>query len=142
MKKIYFTYRRTFTNRTNRYDISYYNDKIFADYKQAWLTEMVDWDRFISEDRITKEVVPWIKWLRRAWMLKYQEGLDIEKLKKDLLTTTWNFLTDLKTDEEMKQWIKDNTDLKEIEPWKFEVSPEREDELEEWLIPAVYLVIE
>jgi len=122
MKNIYFTYRRHYTNRWTRYNVSYYNDKQFADFKEAWLTEMIDGNNFIPDDRITAETVPGIKTLRRAGVLKYDDSvLDATKLKEDLKTTTQSFLLKIKTAEEMAQWIRDNTDLEEVETNKFKV---------------------
>ena len=95
MKNIYFTYRRIWDNRTNQYDISYYNKLQFADFVQAGLTEMIDWDRFIPSHRITLETAPWIKTLRRCGVLKCADIFtpeQVEVLKSDLLTTTQNFL--------------------------------------------------
>lgn len=116
---IYFTYRPTYTNRWVRYDVSYYNDKLFEDYKKAWLTEIIDWDIFIPENRIILETAPWIKSLRKVWVLKCNDTLDVEQLKSDLLSTTKNFLLRILTKEEMLNWVRNNTDLEEIEEWKF-----------------------
>lgn len=125
MNYIYFTYRRIWDNKTNRYDVSYYNDLQYSDYKEAWLTEMIDWDRFIPENRIIKEIYPWIKTLRCAWVMKF-DTIDKLELEISLKNVASNFAIEILTSEQMIQWIKDNTDLQEIEGWKFLIFDETE----------------
>lgn len=117
--KLYFTYRMVYTDRWTRQDVSFYNDQIFSDYKEAWLTKMVDGDNFIPSNLITKEVAPGIKSLRKAGYLEYNPAIPREQIEADLLRTTGNFLTEIKTTEEMRQWIRDNTSLTEWEVWVF-----------------------
>lgn len=136
---LYFTYRRTHSNRGGQYDPSYYNSKEYADFTEAGLTKMIDWNWFIPDDRITKELVPWIQWLRRAWVLEYQEWLDVADLQSTLLNTASAFGVELKTVEEMKQWIKDNTDLEEKSEWVYIINEEIEEAWE--TIPEKLLII-
>ena len=138
---IYYTYRPTYTNRSNRYDVSYYNDKVFADFVQAWLTKMIDWANFIPDNRITLETAPWIKTLRRCGVLKCADIFtpeQVEVLKSDLVTTTQNFLLRILTKEEMLVWVRNNTDLEEIEEWKFLIQKADGDLIKE----DIYLIID
>jgi len=137
---IYFTYRRIWDNRTNCYDISYYNDKIFSDYKEAGLTEIIDWDNFIPSTRITKEIAPWVKWERKAWILKYVDWVDVVDLKETLIQTWASFWIEIKTQEEMLNWIRNNTDLEEVEEWKFKINDTYTDEMWDEVIEK-YLII-
>jgi len=148
MAKIYFTYRPIWDNKTNKYNVSYYNNLQFADYVNAGLTKITDWNNFIPENRITKEVVPWVKWLRRAWVLEYNDNLDGTDIMNTLDKTAGSFAIEIKTVDEMRQWIRDNTDLEEIldddwnPTWQFIVTPERTDEETGETIPAKILVID
>jgi len=148
MKKIYFTYRRIWDNKTNRYDVSYYNNLQFADYVNAGLTKIIDWDSFIPENRITKEIVPGVKWLRRAGVLEYNDNLDWNDIMKTLEKTASSFNIEIKTVDEMRQWIRDNTDLEEKKDenenptWEFVIYPEHTDEVTGETIPAKILIID
>ena len=137
---IYFTYRQHFTNTGVKYDISYYNDKQYSDYKEAWLTKIVDWDSFIPSDRITKEIVPWVKSLRKAWVLKYIDWLNPTELQASLQNVAQGFWITMKTAIEMKQWIRDNTDLIEETDWKFLIREATNDWID-WPQEAKYLEI-
>lgn len=113
MKKIYFTYRRTYTDRGVRQDVSFYNDKMFADFKEAGLTKMTDGDNFIPEQSITKEIIPGVPSLRRAGVLEVSINVPLEQIKADLLKTSQSFLLEIKTKDEMLEWIRTNTNLVE-----------------------------
>ena len=141
MLKTYFTYRQIWDNRTNKYNVSYYNNLQYKDFVDAWLTKMTDWSNFIPENRITTEVADWIKSLRRAWMLEFNDNLDRNEMEDSLRNVAWNFWLTVKTVEEMRQWIRDNCSLEEVETWKFEIYPERTDEVTWETIPAKYLII-
>jgi hypothetical protein len=119
MKKIYFTYRRTWVNNTTRYDLSFYNDLQYADYKQAGLTEMIDGDRFVPDDKIIAEITTGIKSMRRAGMLYYNDMVDGTSLAQNLQNTSLNFATKIETMESMREWIRVNTSCKEVEEGKF-----------------------
>jgi len=148
MKKIYFTYRRIWDNKTNRYDVSYYNNLQFADYVNAGLTKIIDWDNFIPENRITKEIVLGVKWLRRAGVLEYNDNLDWNDIMKTLEKTASSFNIEIKTVDEMRQWIRDNTDLEEKKDedwnlsWEFIIYPEHTDEMIGETIPEKTLIID
>jgi len=47
-----------YTDRGNRQDVSFYNDKQYADMIEADLTKMTDGESFIPDDRIVAEIVP------------------------------------------------------------------------------------
>ena len=140
MNKIYFTYRKIYTNRGTEYDVSYYNNKQYEDFTIAWLTKMTDWDNYIPASKITKELVPWVKWKRRAWVLEYVDWVDWVDLTETLKTTSASFWLEVKTAEEIAQWIRDNTSCEEVEPNKFLVQEARDDL--DWPIEARYITID
>jgi len=137
---LYFSYRPVHDNRTNKYNISYYNDLQYKDFVDAWLTKVIDWDRFIPSSRITKETVPWIKTLRRFWVLKYVDWLDETDLKATLENVSKSFWIAILTADEMKAKIREYTDLVEEEDWKFLVR-EATDDWIDWPQEAKYLEI-
>ncbi len=140
MENIYFTYRRIWDNQTNRYDVSYYNDLQYSDFKESWLTEMIDWDRFISEDRITKETYPGIKSLRRAWVLKFDPLINRLELETSLVSVASSFSVEILTAEQMATWIREYTNLVEETPNNFVLSEETT--FNEQVIPKQILTIE
>ena len=145
MTKIYFTYRRCWTERWVRQDVSFYNDKQYADYVQAWLVSMVDWENFIPDDRYTKEVSAWtwIIRLRRAWYLQVNDASLVQWAKNKLNNIAKQFDLQIKTSDEMIAWIKDKTNLVEdtVTAGKFLIQEESV-----WIwsetIPAQYLLID
>ena len=108
---IFFTYRRMYTDRGNRQDVSFYNDKQYSDFVSSGLTKMTDGSNFIPDERITAEVAPWVKSLRVAGMLEYKEPITKEELEISLENVAKSFSIELKTSEEMVSWIEENTDL-------------------------------
>ena len=117
MEKIYFTYRRMFTNRGDRQDVSFYNDKQYFDYVSSGLTKMTDGSNFIPDDRIVAEIVPWVKKLRVAGMLEFAVADLKVELEESLKLVAQSFSLEIKTEAEMLAWIKDNTDLV-LSEWK------------------------
>lgn len=113
--RIFFTYRRMYTDRGNRQDVSFYNDKQYSDMIEAGLTKMTDWANFIPDERIIAEVVPWVKKQRVAGMLEFAMPELRTELEESLKSVAQSFSIELKTRDEMSQWIKDNTDLVETE---------------------------
>lgn len=136
--KIYFTYRRMYTDRWNRQDVSFYNDKQYSDMIEAGLTKMTDWSNFIPDERITKETAPWVKNLRVAGMLEFAMPELRVELEESLKSVAQSFSIELKTKDEMLEWVRTNTDLEEIETGKFLIS--EADELME--TEERYLIIE
>jgi len=129
--KIYFTYRRVYTDRGNRQDVSFYNDKQYEDMIEAGLTKMTDGSNFIPDERIIAETAPWIKSLRVAGMLEHQVPPIHEELKESLKNVAQSFSIELKTKDEMLTWVRDNTDLEEVETGKFLISLANEELWEE-----------
>ncbi len=127
--KIRFTFRRVYTDRGNRQDVSFYNDKQYSDMIEAGLTKMTDWDRFIPDESIIAETAPWIKNLRVAGVLEHQVPPAHEELKTSLLNVAQSFSIELKTKEEMLDWVRTHTNLEEIESGKFLI---QEPNIEEW----------
>lgn len=99
---------------------------MFADFKEAGLTNMIDGDNFIPEHNITKETAPGIASLRRAGVLEVDGNIPLEQIKADLLTTSSSFLLEIKTKDEMLEWVITNTNLEEVENWKFLISEANE----------------
>ena len=138
--KTYISYRPTYLNNwQGRYTLSYFLGQQYADYVSAWVTAIKDLE--IPDERYTKEVVPWIKNLRRFAILE-ANWIDVweflENVKKIWATFDINDLSNI---EEARQWIRDNTDLVEETPWEFILSKEliwmnRE------IIPKQYLIID
>lgn len=108
---IFFTYRRMYTDRGNRQDVSFYNDKQYSDFVSSGLTKMTDGSNFIPDERITAEIAPWVKSLRVAGMLEYKEPITKEELEISLENVAKSFSIELKTSEEIISWIEENTDL-------------------------------
>ena len=115
--KIYFTYRRIFSNRGDRQDVSFYNDKQYFDYVSSGLTIMTDGSNFIPDDRIVAEIVPWVKKLRVAGMLEFAIADLKVDLEESLKLVAQSFSLEIKTRDEMLAWVKDNTDLV-LSEWK------------------------
>ena len=140
MQYLYFTYRQVHWNRNSgRYDVSYYNDKQYADFKDSWLTNMIDWARFIPDNRITKETVPWFKTLRKAWVLEFNDALDFEDMKSSLINVAHSFWLEVLTSAEMVAWVKEYTDLVLKEWTTFIINEESEFDWE--TIPEKLLTI-
>ena len=137
---IYFSYRPVWDNKTNKYDLSYYNDLQYKDFVDAWVTKVTDWDRFIPSSRITKETFPWVKTLRRLWVLKYIDWVDANDLKLTLENVSKSFWIEIHTAEEMKAKIRDYTDLVEESDGKFLIQEATEDWID-WPTEAKYLEI-
>lgn len=120
--KIFFTYRRVYTDRGTRQDVSFYNDKQYEDMLNANLTKMTDGSSFIPDERITKEIAPWVKKLRVAGMLEYVIPEMKVELEESLKAVAQSFSLEIKTKEQMLEWIRENTNLEEEETGKFLIS--------------------
>lgn len=140
MQKKYFSYRPTYLNQWAwKYTLSYFCDQQYADYVQAWLTSIKDC--LILDDRYTKETYPWIKSLRRfGYMECNEQFVNIDEFANNLLKVWANFDIELLDVESAKAFIREWTDLQEIEDWKFEISSEMMGPA--WdILPAIYLEI-
>ena len=109
---------------------------MFWDWHSAWLTNIKD--QLIPEENYTSEIVPWVKKLTRFLVCEYDEKyVDPVELSRSMENVWREFDIDVMTSDESYDWIKANTNLKEVEPKKFLIR-------EEWkfmeeIIPALYL---
>ena len=152
MKKIYGTYRHKWTNTGVRYTPSYYLDKQYKDYLDAWLTKTLDNE--IPENRYIAEIVPWIKKQTRFIIWEYNEQyIDPIAFKENIKKVwaefaIWMFDTPL----EACKWIEENTDLKKLQDIKdnnwnviwaeYEMYPEKNDEITGKTVPSKTLLID
>jgi len=136
---IYFTYRKMYTNRGNSYTPSYYNSLMFSDYEG--ITEMIDGDIFIPESKITKINPNSKKSNTRLGVLKFINGINRAELEADTLTCLSSFLGKIKTTEDARQWIRDNTSCEEVEEGKFLIENAHTDRLTGEEREAEYLEI-
>ena len=147
-KQIHWTYRPLrLTSPFNMWEVTlnwnytpamFLNNQ-FGDWNAAGLTNIKD--SIIPEDRYTSEIVPWIKKLTRFLVFEYDEkNVDPQELSRSAENVWRQFDVDMITADEAYEWIKSNTDLKEVEPRKFLISEETK--FMEEIIPAVYLIIE
>jgi hypothetical protein len=149
MKTIYWTYRSEIIDSINLwnwnslnwvYIPSFYLSWMFKDYKQAWLTKIIDNE--INEENYIWEIAPWIKKLTRLIKCEYNETyINVVDLDKSLKNVWARFNIDTFTTlEECKIWIRNNTNLVEVSDWKFKLN-----EQSEWInwqiIEATYLEI-
>jgi len=152
MKKVYGTYRHKWTSRWVRYTPSYFLDKQYEDYINAWLTAIKDSE--IPENRYTAEIAPWIKKKTRFIIWEYNEDyIDPEAFKENIAKVWAEFaIWMFDTPTEAIEWLKANTDL-EVQNEQtdddgntiyaeFVIYPERTDEETGETIPAKILVIE
>lgn len=109
---------------------------MFQDYKEAWLTSINDF--LITEDRYVWELVPWVKKKNRLMKADYNDIYVSEEEFKNSLISTWSefHISLFNNNEEVKQWIRDNTDLIEESDGKFVVNEATEE------YPINYLIIE
>ncbi len=129
------------TSLNGVYHASMFLNSQFADWNAAWLTNVVDWDQLIPEERYTSEIVPGVKKLTRALVFEYNEQyVNPEELARSAENVWKRFDVDMLTADEFYDWIKANTSLEEVENRKFLISPESE--FMGQVVPAKYLVIE
>lgn len=145
--KLYWFYRkeRIWTkdfwefNLNGWYSISFYAENQYQDWIQAWLISIKDLE--IPEDRYTKELIPWIKDLREFIYMEYNtEYVDLELAKTIIWKIGARFDLELLDVEWAKKFIRNNTNLQEVEEWKFLISEAYE--WIEWNIEAKYLIID
>ena len=83
IKKIYWTFRQYYTNKWVRYNPSYFLNKQYADYLEAWLTKTLD--NIIPEWRYTSEIAEWIKSMTRFAVWEYEDSkVDWDKFKANI----------------------------------------------------------
>ena len=150
MKKIFWTYRpERITSPYNiewwlslnwTYTPSLFLNNQFADWNKAWLTNIID--NIIPEESYILEVAPWIKKLTRFIMCEYNEQyVDQTELARSLKNIWARFDIDILSTDDMLVWIRNNTNLQEVETWKFKLSDETT--LLDWTVyPAQYLIID
>lgn len=147
MKKLYAFYRPEviWTMNLNgislnwKYTLNFFILGQYNDYITAWLISIKDNE--IPNDRYVKELAHWIKDLREFVYMEY----DNNYISDELITTIVKkigakFDLELLDIEQAKSFIRKNTDLKEVEEWKFLIQDKTI-----WLnwedIEAKYLII-
>ena len=141
MNKIYATYRkRSLNDWAWLYSPSYFFDKMFSDYLNAWLSKINDQD--IRESQYTSELVPWVPKLTRFMTCEYNGNYITQESMVQSLNTTGSefYISIFETVEEARQRIRDNTNLVELEPWKFEIF--NWDNPQWFQTDPIYLIIE
>ena len=138
MTHLYGTYRMAYTNDGNRYSISYFLNNELADYKAAGIISMED--MAINDNQYTAELAPWLKSMTRFFKATYNEQFvpveHFEIVKTKMIAN--NYATFWDNTDDAIAWVKANTNLVEVEPWKF-LTQEAD---EEFWTEAVYLTIE
>lgn len=150
MKQLYGTYRperitspynyndSNGTSLNGVYHASMFLNNQFADWNAAWLTNVVDWDQLIPEEKYTSEIAPGVKKLTRALVFEYNEQyVNPEELARSAENVWKRFDVDIMDIDTFYEWIKTNTNLEEVEPKKFLITPEGE--FMNKKIPAKYL---
>lgn len=149
MKKIYGFYRKEQIGWNKNlwnvsqnwwYTMSFYVNWQYADWVNAGLISIKDME--IPVERYIKELILWIKDLREFVYMEYNENLvDIELATNIIKKIGARFDLELLDIELAKTFIRKQTNLKEVEEWKFLISEETE-----WInweiIPAKYLIID
>jgi len=140
IKKLFATYRKVYTNNTSTYSPAFFLDKQYADYLEAGLTATLDNE--IPTDRYTAEIAPGIKKQTRFMIGEFNADYIVEDdYRASVAQVGSQFQIEVfATTEEACDWIKDNTDLTEAEPGKFEITAEGEDE-EGNVIEARYITV-
>lgn len=140
-KRIWSSFDLNWISLSWNYTPSFFLDWQYADYKEAWLTRIID--NLIPEDRYIWEIVPWVKKLTRLIIAEYNEQyINWDEFFNNVTKVGAEFnIEAFVNSEEAKQWIRNNTDLIEVEEWKFLVS-----EASEWIdwenIEAKYIIID
>lgn len=153
MKHLYWTYRREQIGSPYNldwnlvlnwwYDASFFLNNQFWEWNKAWLTNIIDWQQLISDNRYTWEIVPWIKKLTRFMLCEYNEKyVEPEELSRSISNVWARFNIEMLDVELAKKWIRDNTDLIEEIDWHFILQEEYKDTISDKIIPTQYLIIE
>lgn len=134
-------YQSDWNSLNGWYTMWFFLNNQFGDYYDAGLTAIID--NPIPEDRYIW-ITTWPKGsypkLSRLFIAEYDESQDLEKYKESITTKWYRFSVELFTNiDECIMWIKDNTDLVEVEAGKFLIADATEVMWE--TIPAQYLVI-
>ena len=129
MKKIYWFYRRERISNKSFWDvnlnwwytISFYVNEQYSDWINAWLISIKDCE--IPSERYIKELIPWVKDLREFVYMEYNDAIINEELAKIVINKIWaRFDLEILTLEWAKKFLREHTNLKEIEEWKFELN--------------------
>lgn len=122
--KLYIKWRYCYSNNSNdRLSVSYQYNKMFKDYVDDWVIVK---DLEIQDNQYL--------WAKRFAEIDFDgRKITIEDLEYDLRDLP-NHIRVL-TLEEAQAFLEEETNLEEIEDWVFEISPEREDEMTQEIIP-------
>jgi len=128
-------------SRNGVYTPATYLNNQFGDWNAAWLTNCVD--DAIQEERYTGEIVPGVRKLTRLIVGEYESlHVDPSLFKESVARVGAKWDISMFADaNEAAQWVRDNTDLEEVEPGKFLIAPESENPMTHEVIPAKYLII-
>lgn len=143
MNKIYWTYRVSYYNKwEGKYYPSFRLEQQYADYKEAWLTNIID--QLVPEERYTSEIAPWIKKQTRFIIGEYNATyVNVDDYKANVANVWAEFQIEIfNTSAEAIAWIKANTDLVEDSnvAGKFLIT---EASTDAWVeSPAKYLIID
>lgn len=146
--KLYWFYRpdyiwnfdfQNWTSLNWKYTLSFWLSWQYADYVKAWVISIKDTE--VPTDRYVKEIAPWIKDLSEFVIYEYNPTYIDEPLMLKIIWKIWQrFDLELLTTEEAKTFLRKQTDLQEVEEWKFLIQKETEMMWE--IIPAKYLLID
>lgn len=130
--RIYWFYRpdyiwnfdfQNWTSLNWKYTLSFWLNWQYGDFVKAWAISIKDME--IPENRYTKKIVPWIKDLREFIIYEYNENYIDESLMNKIIWKIWQrFDLELLSIEEAKSFIRKNTNLEEVEEWKFLIQEE------------------
>ena len=138
MKALYWTYRperitspynygdSNGTSLNGVYHASMFLNAQFWDWNVAGFTNVVDGDQFIPDSHYTSEIAPGVRKLTRALKFEYEQYIDPQELARSAENVGRRFDVDMMEVDEFYEWIKANTDLEEVSPRKFLISPESE----------------
>lgn len=149
IKKIYGFYRPdyiwTFNLENNnslngKYTLSFWLSWQYNDYISSWIISVKDEE--IPTERYTKELAPWIKDLREFVTYEYNLDYVDEPL---MLRIIWKigqrFDLEILDLEQAKTFIRKQTNLEEVDEWKFKLSDETTG-IDWEIIPAKFLIID
>lgn len=134
------------------YDTRFYNQGQFLDYEQANITKLdlpIPLDRYTGKipvinpetEEPTWEFVPKLtRFVRLKYSDLYTNSADLTaSIEKSGSGTNVQIFS---SPQDAVAWIKANTNLEEVEPWKFLITPEHADYMNpDVVIPAEYIEI-
>jgi hypothetical protein len=122
MKKVYWTFRRIPKDwQAGLYWPAETLNKQYWDYYNAWLTSIEDCP--VEENNYIWELIPWVKRLSRLIIWEYnEEYIDVEEFKNNIKNVWAEYQIRMFDNiEEVNKWIREHTNLEEVEHWKYEV---------------------